>query len=73
MMQKEGGAPFCILYTRSIGTAEFPVKNNLSIYINMKSCLDTCDGALEKPLTVVRIDYNIHKIYRHLLRQEGNI
>ncbi len=35
MMQKEGGAPSCILYTRSIGMVGDHVKNNLFIYIDM--------------------------------------
>jgi hypothetical protein len=40
MMQKEGGAPSCILYTRSIWTVRNVVKNNLSIFMDMgKVCL----------------------------------
>jgi len=54
MMQKEGGAPFCILCTQSVVWDETRVKKNPSKYVDMK-----------KRLTGIFIDYKIHKIYRH--------
>jgi hypothetical protein len=61
MMQKEGGAPFCILYTASVKRSEIRVKRNQSIFFDM-----------EKRLTGNRIVYNIHKIYRQWFPLAGD-
>ncbi len=55
MMQKEGGASSCILYTRSLVRNETRVKKNPSNIVDMK----------KNRLTRDFIDYNIHKINRH--------
>ena len=67
-----GGSQLHTVY-RSIGTAKNPVKNNLSICINITDAAIAQEAGSKNRLTVATIDYNVHVNHRLLLMQDDDI